>query len=73
MDQDIRDLIDSIIDENPVESEKIFSNLMTNRIADRIDVQRQEVANSYFNPVAEVEEEETEEANEAEWFCKEIV
>lgn len=70
MDQDIKDLIDSIIDENPVESEKIFSNLMTNRIADRIDVQRQEVANSYFNPTAEADEEvaedETEETHEAE-------
>jgi hypothetical protein len=59
--QQIKDLVDAIIDGNSVESEKVFSDIMTDKISDRIDTYRQQVANSYFNPVAETEEEETEE------------
>jgi hypothetical protein len=71
MDDKIRELIDTIIDENPVGSEATFNDLMVTRVADRIDTYRQEVANTYFNPVAEedieVEELATEEqADETE-------
>jgi hypothetical protein len=58
MTDDIKKLIDAIIDENPVDSEAIFNDIMVDRVADRIDAHRQEIANSYFNPVAEVETEE---------------
>lgn len=61
MDQQIKDLIDAIVDENSVESQKIFSDIMADKLSDRIDTYRQEVADTYFNPVAETEEEETEE------------
>lgn len=55
--QEIRDLVDQIIDGNAVDSEKAFNDIMTNRVADRIDAYRQDVANNYFNPVDETEED----------------
>ena len=66
MDQEIKNLIDAIVDENSVESEKIFADIMASKLSDRIDTYRQEVADSYFNPVAEVEDEEVEEEQVAE-------
>ena len=56
MDQNIKDLIDAIVDENSVNSEKIFNGIMADKLADKIDTYRQDVANSFFNPVEEVEE-----------------
>lgn len=62
--QEIRDLVNSIIDGNTVDSEAAFNDIMAGKISDRIDTYRQEVANSYFNPVAETEEETEEETTE---------
>jgi hypothetical protein len=64
--QEIRDLVDQIIDGNAVDSEKAFNDIMTDRVADRIDAYRQDVANNYFNPVAETEEETEEITDETE-------
>jgi hypothetical protein len=61
MTQQIKDLVDSIIDDNSVDAEKKFNDIMADRLYDRIEDYRQEVANSYFNPVAETEEESVEE------------
>lgn len=58
--QQIRDLVDQIIDGNAVDSEKSFNDIMTDRVADRIDAYRQDVANNYFNPSEESEEEDTD-------------
>jgi len=58
--QQIKDLVDQIIDGNAVDSEKAFNDIMTDRVADRIDAYRQDVANNYFNPSEESEEEDTD-------------
>jgi hypothetical protein len=55
--QQIKDLVDQIIDGNAVDSEKAFNDIMTDRVADRIDAYRQDVANNYFNPSEESEED----------------
>lgn len=50
MSDQIRDLIDSIVDENPVQAEKTFTDIMSDKIADKIDDYRKAIANSFFNP-----------------------
>lgn len=52
MEQEIKDLITAIVDENSVEADKVFGNLMADRLSGMIDAHRQEVANTYFNPQA---------------------
>lgn len=49
MTEQIRDLIDAIVDENSVDAEKVFSSVMYDKISEKIDTFRKEVANSYFN------------------------
>lgn len=49
MTEQIRDLIDAIVDENSVDAEKVFSAVMYDKISEKIDTFRKEVANSYFN------------------------
>jgi hypothetical protein len=56
MHESIKDLIDVIIDENPVESEKLFNNILNDKLVDRIDTYRQEVANMFFNSETVAEE-----------------
>ena len=56
MSESIKELIDAIIDENPVESEKVFNNILNDKLVDRIDAYRQEVANMFFNPEPVTEE-----------------
>jgi hypothetical protein len=58
--QQIKDLVDQIIDGNAFDSEKAFNDIMTDKVADRIDAYRQDVANNYFNPSEESEEEDTD-------------
>lgn len=55
--EQINSLIDAIIDGDAVESEKAFNDLMAAKVSDRIETYRQDVADSYFNPVAETDEE----------------
>jgi len=59
MSEQISNLIDAIVDDNAVDSEKHFNSLMADKIADRLQDYRKEVAASFFNP--QVEEQETEE------------
>ena len=66
MTQQIRDLIDSIVDENPVQSEKTFNDVMSDRIADRLQDYRQAIANTFFNPVAVAEENSTTDTGNGE-------
>ena len=49
--EQVIELIDSIVDDNPVDSEKIFSSIMADKISDRLQDYRKEVASSFFNPV----------------------
>lgn len=66
--EQINSLIDAIIDGDAVESEKAFNDLMAAKVSDRIETYRQDVANSYFNPVDEtdVEDEDTQLEDEEE-------
>lgn len=53
MNDQIRNLIDSIVDENSVASEATFADIMSDKLADRLDDYRKAIANSFFNPVTE--------------------
>lgn len=73
MTQQIKDLVDAIVDDNAIGSEKVFNDIMADRLYDRIEDYRQDVANNYFNPTAEqesteqIEDQETiEDTDEAE-------
>lgn len=59
--ENINTLIDTIADGNSVDAQEIFNSIMADKIADRLQDYRQEVASKFFNPVAETEtEDETE-------------
>jgi hypothetical protein len=66
MTDQIRDLIDSIVDENPVQAEKTFTDIMSDKIADKIDDYRKAIANSFFNPEPVSEENYTQDTGEGE-------
>lgn len=66
MSDQIRDLIDSIVDENPVQAEKSFTDIMSDKIADKIDDYRKAIANSFFNPEPVAEENYTQDTGEGE-------
>jgi hypothetical protein len=56
----INALIDAIADNNAVESEKIFNSIMADKIADRLEDYRQDVAASMFNTPEDEESDATE-------------
>jgi ribosomal protein L9 len=58
--ENINALIDAIADNNAVESEKIFNSIMADKIADRLQDYRQDVAANMFN-TPEVEESDATE------------
>lgn len=60
--EQISHLIDAIVDDNSVDSEKIFNSIMADKIADRLQDYRKEVASSFFNQpeVEETHEDATE-------------
>jgi hypothetical protein len=64
--ESIRDLIDAIVDENSVDSETVFQNIINDKLVDRIEQYRQDVANSFFNPEPVTEENSTEDTGEGE-------
>lgn len=64
MNDQIKSLIDSIVDENSVQAEKSFSDIMSDKLADRLDDYRKAIANSFFNPVTE--ENSTSDTGEGE-------
>lgn len=53
--EQISAMIDAIVDQNTVDAEAAFDQLMADRLADRIDGYRQDMANQFFNPQDEVE------------------
>lgn len=60
--EQVIELIDAIVDDNAVESEKMFNSIMADKIADRLQDYRKEVAATFFNQGAEAEVEvETQE------------
>lgn len=64
MNDQIRNLIDAIVDENSVASEASFADIMSDKLADRLDDYRKAIANSFFNPVTE--ENSTSDTGEGE-------
>lgn len=66
MSDSIRNLISSIIDDNSVESEKHFNDVMNDKLVDRIDDYRKAIANSFFNPEPVAEENYTHDTGEGE-------
>jgi hypothetical protein len=61
--EQVIELIDAIADDNAVESEKIFNSIMADKISDRLQDYRQEVASTFFN-ATETEAEAQENAAE---------
>lgn len=58
---DIKDLLIHAIEKRPNEFQDTFNSLLTQRISDRLDAAKKEVAANYFNYTNEDEgEEETE-------------
>jgi hypothetical protein len=55
--EQIIDLIDNIVNDNAVDSEKAFNSIMADKIADRLQDYRKEVASTFFNTT---EQQETE-------------
>ncbi len=62
------DLIQSIVNKEPVESERMFQELMADRIASAIEDKKQEVASTMFASRQELEAsiDQEEVANETE-------
>jgi hypothetical protein len=59
--ENINALIDAIVDNNSIESEKVFNSIMSDKISDRLQDYRQEVATKIFNaPEAEEASDATE-------------
>lgn len=59
MSEQISNLIDSIVNDDAVESQKIFNSIMADKIADRLQDYKKEVSTSFFN--SQAKEQETEE------------
>jgi hypothetical protein len=58
--EQITNLIDAIVTDNAVDSEQVFNSIMADKIADRLQDYRKEVAASFFNPAEEQEEVEVD-------------
>jgi hypothetical protein len=59
--ENINALIDAIVDNNSIESEKVFNSIMADKISNRLQDYRQEVATKFFNtPEAEEASDATE-------------
>jgi hypothetical protein len=53
-----KDLLNAIVSGNNIEAERIFQNDMANRVGDKLEMQRREVANSFVkSPVEYVDQE----------------
>jgi hypothetical protein len=54
-----KDLLNAIVSGNNVEAERIFQDDMANRVGDKLEMQRREVANSFVkSPIEDVNEED---------------
>jgi len=54
----ITDLISNAFDQKPTEFENNFGSLMVDRLRSAVEIKKQEIAASMFNPVAAETEEE---------------
>jgi len=53
-----KDLLNAIVSGNNIEAERIFQNDMANRVGNKLEMQRREVANSFVkSPVEYVDQE----------------
>jgi len=53
-----KDLLNAIVSGNNIEAERIFQDNMANRVGDRLEMQRRDVANSFVkSPVEYVDQE----------------
>ena len=53
-----KDLLNAIVSGNNIEAERIFQNDMANRVGDKLEMQRRDVANSFVkSPVEYVDQE----------------
>lgn len=59
---EIKNLIDAIAADNPIESEQIFDQIMSQRVGERIDDYRQEVAQNMFASITTTEVEDQEDS-----------
>jgi len=53
-----KDLLNAIVSGNNIEAERIFQNDMANRVGDKLEMQRREVANSFVKSPVEYNEED---------------
>ena len=54
-----KDLLNAIVSGNNIEAERIFQDDMANRVGNKLEMQRREVANSFVkSPVEDVNEED---------------
>ena len=54
-----KDLLNAIVSGNNIEAERIFQNDMADRVGNKLEMQRREVANSFVkSPVEDVNEED---------------
>lgn len=53
-----KDLLNAIVSGNNIEAERIFQNDMANRVGDKLEMQRRDVANSFVkSPVEYIDQE----------------
>lgn len=53
-----KDLLNAIVSGNNIEAERIFQDDMANRVGDKLEMQRREVANSFVkSPIEYVDQE----------------
>lgn len=54
-----KDLLNAIVSGNNIEAERIFQDDMANRVGNKLEMQRREVANSFVkSPIEDVNEED---------------
>lgn len=56
---DTKDLLNAIVSGNNIEAERIFQNDMADRVGNKLEMQRRDVANSFVkSPIEDVNEED---------------
>lgn len=54
-----KDLLNAIVSGNNIEAERIFQNDMADRVGNKLEMQRRDVANSFVkSPIEDVNEED---------------
>jgi len=55
-----KDLLNAIVSGNNIEAERIFQDDMANRVGDKLEMQRREVANSFVKSSVEYVDQEAD-------------